>query len=64
MIVKETLILRRWLKFVIAIENYSKEIIGWISIALQDRGMGFRYTAFSNTSGARAGCGNLSFWMR
>ena len=55
MIVKETLILRRWLKFVIAIENYSKEIIGWISIALQDRGMGFRYTAFSSTSGARLG---------
>ena len=46
-----------------AFENYSEEIIGWISIALQDRGMGFRYTAFSSTSGARAGHGNLGFWM-
>ena len=52
------------MKFVNAFANYSEETIGWVSIALQDRGMGFRYTAFSNTSGARAGCGNLSFWMR
>ena len=34
MIVKETLNFRRWLKFVNAFENYSEEIIGWISIAL------------------------------
>ena len=44
-----------------AFDNYSEKIIGWISIALQDRGMGFQYTAFSSTSGARAGCGNLGF---
>ena len=46
-----------------AFENYSEEIIGWIQIALQDRGRGFRYTSFSSTSGARVGCGNLGFWM-
>ena len=44
-----------------AVESYSEEIIRWIPIALQDRGMGFRYTALSSTSGARAGCGNLGF---
>ena len=64
MIVKETLIFRRWLKFVNAVESYSEEIIRWIPITLQDSGMGFRYTAFSSTSGARAGCRNLGFWMR
>ena len=44
-----------------AVESYSEEIIRWIPITLQDRGMGFQYTAFSSTSGARAGCGNLGF---
>ena len=44
-----------------AVESYSEEIIRWIPITLQDREMGFRYTALSSTSGARAGCGNLGF---
>ena len=44
-----------------AVESYSEEITRWIPITLQDRGMGFRYTALSSTSGARAGCGNLGF---
>ena len=29
------------MKFAKAFENYSQKIIGWISIAVQDRGMGF-----------------------
>ena len=37
---------------------------GGSSIALQDGGTDFRYTAFSSTSGARAGYGNLGLWMR
>ena len=44
-----------------AVESYSEEITRWIPITLQDREMGFRYTALSSTSGARAGCGNLGF---
>ena len=55
MMVKETLNFPKMVEVCEAFENYSEELIGWILIALQDRGMGFRYTAFSSTSGARPG---------